>query len=334
QILNAKLSVGKKFPGGLQMAVRWGTGKAHGNLSPISCATFATDAKFSPIAPKLDPQQIFKDVFGDLAPGGGGTTTDATAMVNAKRRLSILDHVGKKYQTLGAKLGAADRLKLEEHLTKIRELEGTIMVPSAVSTASCKMPMKVDTADYNPTAGKASSSNGSVKDLSSDGAIPKVGQFMMDMIVMALACDQTGTALMQWSDTEAKHTFPWLSLSEHHHFYQHDGGFNAPACEKICIWYSKQHLYLLQQLAKVDMGGHTLLDETVVFFGSELQDPPVHAKTNMPFILAGGGMKTGRWMKMGGTSHNGLLLGILNHFGDNRTSVGSTAHQAAAIKLT
>ena len=101
---------------------------------------------------------------------------------------------------------------------------------------------------------------------------------MMDMLVMALACDLTAVGTLQWSDTEAKHTFPWLGLTEHHHFYQHDGGFRPAECETICTWYSQQHAYLLQEMAEVDMGGHSLLDESVVFFGSELQDPPSHAQ--------------------------------------------------------
>ena len=147
---------------------------------------------------------------------------------------------------------------------------------------------------------------------------------MMDMLVTALACDLTAVATLQWSDTEAKHTFPWLSLTEHHHFYQHDGGFRPAECEKIGTWYSQQHLYLLQQMAAVDMGGHSLLDESVVFFGSELQDPPSHGKTNMPFLLAGGGggLRTGRWLKYDGRPHNDLLVSILNLFGDPRQTFG------------
>jgi hypothetical protein len=92
--------------------------------------------------------------------------------------------------------------------------------------------------------------------------------------VMALACDMTGVASFQWTDTEAMHTFPWLSLGQNHHYYQHDGGFRPAECEKIYNWYSMQHYYLLDAMAKTDMGGHSLLDESVVFFGSELSDPP------------------------------------------------------------
>lgn len=148
-----------------------------------------------------------------------------------------------------------------------------------------------------------------MKDTSTDAAIPKVGKLMMDMIVMAMACDMTSVATLQWSDTEAKHTFPWLKLSEHHHYYQHDSGFKPVECAKVCTWSSEMHAYLLQGLAAVDLGGRSLLDESVVFFGSELQEPPSHMKNSMPLLLAGngGGLRTGRWLKYNGVSHNNLL---------------------------
>ena len=169
-----------------------------------------------------------------------------------------------------------------------------------------------------------SADDGSIKDTNTDAAIPKVGKFMMDMLVMSLACDMTAVASLQWTDTEAKHTFPWLTLPQHHHFYQHDGGFKPVECQQIYTWYSQQHLYLIQQMAAVDMGGHTLLDESVIFFGSELQEPPTHLKGNMPFMLAGngGGLRTGRWLKYNSLSHNNLLVSILNLFGDMRTTFG------------
>ena len=71
---------------------------------------------------------------------------------------------------------------------------------------------------------------------------------MMDMMVMALACDMTAVGTFQWTDTEAKHTFPWLGLKAHHHFYQHDGGFRPKEVAQITTWYSAQHAYLLQQM--------------------------------------------------------------------------------------
>ena len=336
QVLAPRLSMGKKI-GSIQMAVRWATGKSHGLVSPINAANFDTTPPaagstngYAPIPPSLDPQKIWTDLFGSLMPAGMADPNAIALM----RRKSILDFVDKKYVALSAKLGAGDKGKLDQHLTKIREIETSISIPPPTVTATCKQPTKVDTSDYNPKSGLNSANDGSIKDTSTDAAIPKVGKFMMDMLVMALTCDLTGVASFQWSDTEAKHTFPWLSLSEHHHYYQHDGGFKAPECEKIANWYAQQHLYLLDQMQKVDMGGHTLLDESVVFFGSEIQDPPTHKKDNMPFFLAGngGGLRTGRWLRVtSGTSHNALLVAILNLFGDARTSFGTSSYSAPAL---
>jgi hypothetical protein len=150
------------------------------------------------------------------------------------------------------------------------------------------------------------------------------------MLVMALACEVTNVASLQWSDTEAKHTFPWLGLDQHHHYYQHDGNFRPLECEQIVTWYAEQHAYLLQQMDLVDLGDRTLLDESVVFFGSELAQPPTHSKADMPFLLAGGGggLRGGRFLRNEGLadpSHNNLLVAILNLFGDERTTFGDPA---------
>lgn len=326
QVLAAKLSAGKK-KASIQAAIRWATGKSHGLLSPINSLNFEAAAPYRPIPPRLDPQEIWKDLFTNLTPGA---TTPTPAELHRK---SILDFVDKKYNTLLSKVGAADKQKVEQHLAKIREIEQGLAVVNTTNVA-CKAPTLVATSDYNPTSGKNSSDDGSAKDTSTDAAIPKVGKLMTDMLVMALACDLTGVATLQWTDTEAKHTFPWLSLSEHHHFYQHDGGFKPNECEKICTWYSEQHAYLLQSMQAVDMGGGvSLLDESVVFFGSELQDPPSHGKKSMPFMLAGngGGLRTGRYVQHRGVSHNNLLVAILNLFGDTRTTFGEARFCTGAV---
>jgi hypothetical protein len=330
QTLATLISSGKKKIASLEMAVRWGTGKAHGLLSPISCANFEDNLKASPIAPRIDPVQIFKDLFG------GTPSTDPVAQAALERQRSILDHVLGEYTALVPKLGMADRATLQQHLDKVRELE---MGLSAVANGSsaCKVPTQVDTTGYNPGTGAcgadcSGADVGANKDIATDSKIPLVGTYMMDMMVMALACDLTGVGTFQWTDTEAKHTFPWLNLPEHHHFYQHDGGFKPVECEKICTWYSEMHLHLLQAMDGIVMGadGHTLLDESVVFFGSELSQPPTHSNNDMPFMLAGGGggLRGGRWLQYtdktnNKNSHNNLLVSIANLFGDTRTTYGN-----------
>ncbi|MES1205378.1 MAG: DUF1552 domain-containing protein [Pseudomonadota bacterium] len=327
QIIATRLQAQKaRSKKSVEVAVRWATGKSKGLLSPINSGNFEDNANFSPIAPRLDPAQIFTDLFGSVTPPAAGDTT-------AARKKSILDFVDKKYVALSARLGAADKAKLDQHLEKLREIEKGINTMPSPGTSTCAAPAKVDTTGYNPRTGLMADPTGDVKDIATDTLIPKVGTYMMDMLVMALACDVTAVATLQWSDTEAKHTFPWLNLSEHHHFYQHDGGFKPAECEKISTWYSEMHAYLLKAMDAVDMGGHTLLDESVVLFGSELQEPPTHLKGNMPFMLAGagGGLRGGRWVKYNGLSHNNMLVSILNLFGDTRTTFGDAKYCTGAL---
>lgn len=328
QVLASRVSQGKARAS-IELAVRWATGKSHGLLHPINSMIFANDASFSPVPPRVDPLEIWTSLFGSVETNGDSEGTRALL----ERKRSILDYVDRRYERLAARLGGSDRAKLEEHLTKVREMEQSLTTLSELPQGSCTPPQVVDTSDYNPRSGLNSSDDGSLRDTSSDAAIPKVGKFMTDMLVTALACDLTGVASLQWSDTEAKHTFPWLNLSEHHHYYQHDGGFRPEECERIGRWYAEQHAYLLQSMDAVDMGGHTLLDESVVFFGSELQDPPTHTKTNMPFLLAGGGggLRGGRYLRFDNQSHNDLLVSILNLFGDSRTEFGSARHVSGPL---
>lgn len=337
QLIAQRISAGKKPRASIQMAVRWATGESKGRLSPINAAHYETTAPYSPIPPRLDPQEIWTDMFGSLRPPSTGGTTPAPTGPDplVARKKSILDLVDKKYAALSQKLGTADRQKIDQHLTKIRELENSLtLLPTPTTPAgTCAVPAKVDTTGYNPKAGLMADDAGNVKDLSTDAQIPAVGKFMMDMLVLALACDLTAVASLQWCDTEAKHTFPWLSLKDHHHFYQHDGGFQPVPCEKIGVWYSQQHAYLLQAMASIDMGGRSLLDESVVFFGSELSDPPSHDKTQMPFLLAGngGGLRTGRFLQYNAVSHNNLLVALLNLFGDPRTTIGTAQYSTGVI---
>ncbi|WP_437302353.1 DUF1552 domain-containing protein [Sorangium sp. So ce388] len=315
QVIASRISAGIKAKASIQLAVRWGTGKSHGLMTPMNTANFEDTASYSPIPPRLDPVEIFTELFGTLDPSAGDDAARRLA-----RKKSILDFLDGRYSALAARLGAADRRKIDQHLTKIREIEQRL----STTPAACRAPTMVDTSDYNPYAGLNADDPGAIKDIVTDAAIPKVGKLMTDMLVMALACDITAVGTLQWSDTEAKYTLPWLNLPENHHFYQEMGGFKPAECELIYTWYSEQHLYLLQEMEKVDMGGHSLLDESVVFFGSEISDPPSHMKKNMPFLLAGGGggLRAGRWLRYPNRPHNDLLVSILNLFGDPRTKFG------------
>jgi hypothetical protein len=320
QVLAPTLSAGQRIPS-LELAVRWGTGKCGGRVSPYDIVNFADDDVFTPIAPRLDPVAIFNDLFG----------VDGGESAEVAWDRSVLDAVGSRYQKLAARLGAADKQRLDQHLTGIRELEAELAAGQGL--LRCRPPTLIDTSDYDPAAGLKASDVGGMDDPVTDAAIPKVSKLMTDMLVMALACDLTSVGTLTWADGECKYSLPWLGLMETHRFYQNDGGFRPLDCEAIATWYSEQNAYLLGQMANVDMGGHSLLDESVVFFGSNIQDPAAHLKHSMPFLLGGrgGGLRAGRNLTYAHPSHNDLLVAILNLFGDSRTEFGSPMYCTGAL---
>src|SRR5262245_21734579 len=181
RVIADKISTGKAMKS-RQMAVRWATGKSHGLLSPINAANYENTTGNAPIPPRLDPVQIWNDLFGGINAGQG-----SEAAVRLQRRKSSIDFVDKRYAALSAKLGAADKGKLDQHLTNVREIQTSLnaMTNTGGVPARCMPPTLIDTSDYNPRSGLNSSDTGSIIDASTDMAIPKVGQLMMDMLVMA-----------------------------------------------------------------------------------------------------------------------------------------------------
>ncbi|HEX2874950.1 MAG TPA: DUF1552 domain-containing protein [Polyangiaceae bacterium] len=289
----------------LYQAVRWGTRPSDaGKPSAHNTVSYgASDADFRFVQPELDPAATWERLFGKL-PAGSDTAW----------KQSILDGVMARYAKLSAKLGGADRQRLEKHLELVRSLEQNLQ-------SHCSPPEAPDVSDYVP---------GVVEDPATDAAIPVVGKLMMDMLVMALACELTNVATLQWADAWAAYTLPWLELpgGRVQNYYENNGGYDVASMTKIFTWYSTQHAYLLSQMANVDLGGHSLLDESVVFFGSQQQSPATHAKTDMPFLLAGGGggLKQGRVLDFAGQSHNDLLVSLLNLCGDPRTVFGDAEY--------
>ena len=89
-----------------------------------------------------------------------------------ERKKSILDYVDRRLDGLSQRLGASDKHKIDQHLTKIRELEKALE-QGIVSGGACQSPTHVDTSDYNPTTGLNSADDGSINDFSTDEAIPR-----------------------------------------------------------------------------------------------------------------------------------------------------------------
>jgi len=206
------------------------------------------------------------------APGG-----DAAAI--AARKSSILDFVDRRFAALSPRLGMRDRQKIDQHLTKIREIEQGIMLPPTHHRVA--KPPKVDTSAYNPRTGLNSSDTGAIVRYL-DPCGHSASAYMMDMMVRpSLRHDGRRHDSMERHRGQAH--LPVVDASRASTLLCSRRRLPPLESEKIFTWYSSMHLYLIQAMAAVDMGGHTLLDESVVFFGTELADRRRTRRRACPF---------------------------------------------------
>ena len=214
----------------------------------------------------------------------------------------------------------------------IKQMESSLTATTGGGGSTCVIPPM-------PTAsGKVTDPmQGSTGVVVTETDIPQKGKAMTDLLVASLACDMTRVATMQWGDSEAKFilNFDPLNMPDHHHAYQHEKGFQPDALFKIYQWYASNFAYLLQKLDSVkEADGTTLLDNTLVFWISEIQKPDDHGQSNMPFVLAGkaqGKIRVGRWLKVPSQPHNNLLVSLLNIFGGTEKTFGDPKYCTGAL---
>jgi hypothetical protein len=323
QAIGRRIGAGRRLHT-LEVAVRWPSDGTDG-LQVHPWNTIVYSAPGRPVPPATNPRAVFDRLFRDLS---GDSATER------RRSRSVLDAVSQEYRLLAARVGAADRARLDAHLGEIRDFERSLDVGPGTG-ASCAAPA-LDAALDAPYAGGSNKGGDGDVDASKDTPIPHTGRLMMDMMAMAMACDLTRVGTLQWADSQANNSLPWLGLPDTHHGYQHDRGYQPDAIRKIHEWYATQFAYLLDRLRALGEGDGTLLDNTLVFWGTEISTPNTHAQKNMPFLLAGragGRLRTGRWLRFDGRPHNDLLTAIANLYGLDVRSYGRPKFNTSPLPI-
>jgi hypothetical protein len=280
-----------------------------------------------PIPPREDPKDVFTALFGNAASGGAGTggapgaAPDRALMRLWAQRKSVLDANNAETQRVRGLVGAEDRLKLDAHLSAMRDVEQRLVGMAGMSAGA-------------PTPAPASGGGGCPApasenvDLKDDNLYLKAGQLQMDLAVAALACDQTRILTFQWSYSESEHLFPFLSVNGSHHVISHDfsqSGTNYTAYNKIQIWYQQQFAYFLGKLDAIKEGERSLLDNCIVLWATEIGESTTHDLTMMPYVLAG---------SAGGKIRAGRLLDYSANRRDNNQMLVSIAQAMGAQDLT
>jgi hypothetical protein len=252
------------------------------------------------LPPIGQPARLFDYLFMDGLPNA----QDAAAAENLrKRRKSILDTVADRFSKLRVRVGTDDKLRLDNHLSSIREIEQQVLATQAQT--ACMIPSR-PADNFNTQASN----------------IPAWGKLQMDLMVLALACDLTRVASFMWiAMGSGGTTFSWLGHTDTHHNLAHAS--NAARMLEINTWYSTQLAYLMGALEKnVDVGGGSMLDSTLIVWWNELGDGAVHSSDRAPFVLAGGAggaLKMGRFLSYPSRqSNNNLLLSVYNAVTDSQ----------------
>lgn len=289
-----------------------------------------------PVPAEDDPRAMFMRLFGAgggtaPAPGGVPTAPTPASAIDAllAQRRSTLDVVKDDFQRLSMKLGTADRAKLDRHMTALREVERKLALPSAtgggatppitgpaptpppaVSSASCKAPA-------NPT--------GAVMNPNDPAQFPAIGQLQMDLMMLALACDLTRVASIQWSWARSQLVHPWaMAGNRSHHDMSH--GSASMQLSAINRWFASQLAYLIKGMKAIDEGGTSLLDSSLVYWCGECALGADHNFNNIRAVLfgkAGGGLRGhGQHIAYRNEKHNNLLISLLNAMGVPATTFG------------
>jgi len=248
-----------------------------------------------PLPPEDDPSAVYARVFAELH------TDPAVLAAERARQKSILDTVAGEYQRVAAGLGSADRQRLDAHLEAVRDIEGRLTRVGTLSGAACADPVVT------------------ALDKDDNDAFPAVGALQIDLLAMALACDVTRVASLQWSRSVSDVRFTWLGIDQGHHELSHFADDDAGAVDKLSrieSWYATQLATLIAKLKAIPEGDGTVLDNTVILFCNELAKGNTHSRQDAGYVLAGragGALETGRFLRYDGdTPHNGLLVSLLN----------------------
>ncbi len=280
--------------------------------SGYSCAYTNTVSWRTPTTPnpvEVNPRTVFERLFGD-----GDSTDPASRMKRMREDTSVLDYVRESVGRLQPGLGARDNRKLDEYLEGIRDIERRIQ--------------KAEQQSYEMKAPLIERPSG-IPDAFEDHA-----KLMSDLLVIAFQTDMTRVVTFMMAHEGSNRSYRSIGITDGHHSVTHHQ--NDP--EKIAkvIKINELHVrtfaYLLDKLRSTPDGDGTLLDHSMILYGSSISDGNAHTHHDLPLVLAGGGagrLKCGQHIRYPElTPMNNLLLTLLDkagipaeHLGDSTGEV-------------
>jgi hypothetical protein len=229
----------------------------------------------TPLPAEAHPRIVFENLFGE-----GGTAAERRTAL--RKRASLLDWFSEDIARLNRNLGPADRARVSQYLDTVREIERRIQKAEADSKDN-RMP------DLE-------------RPLGVPAAYADHARLMFDLQVLAFQGDITRIITFQLARETSNRTYPEIGVPDPHHPLSHHG--NDPAkiarMAKINQFHVSLFAEFLGKLKATKEGNASLLDHSLLLYGSGLGNPNVHDHLNLPILVAGGaagGMKGGSHIK-------------------------------------
>lgn len=277
---------------------------------------------------QLDPVVVFDQVFANLV-GTTGTSNTAAADAARLRGQSVIDFVRGDLNALSGRLAAQEKLKLDQHLTSLRDIEVRLTTVQQ-QPATCTAPARPAATEF-PRIYKY---NGG------EPYFDHIADLQIDLLAQAMLCDSTRFATLFFDDPGKVMTVDGTALpADVHNEVAH--AYTDTAASQVRLGRLNRYYYgkIARLMQRLDEGG--ILDSTLILAGSDMGSPSAHSTRNIPLVLAGGAngqLTLGRRLKAGVdcptggtyctapalalTPHNKVLVSVAKLFGDQTNTFG------------
>ena len=286
--------------------------------SGYSCA-YASNMSWrgptNPVAKEIDPGAVFDRLFA----GQTSKETRRAKTTREKYRKSVLDFVLEDAKSLHQKLPAVDRRKLDEYLYSVRDVENRLVGVERLEFTEEGVP------DFPRPAGVP-------RDLA------KHSELMFDMMTLAMQTDSSRILSFMFTNAGSNRSYPEIGVSEGHHESSHHGKseHKQQNIAKINRFHVDRFAYFLSRLSQVrENNGKTLLENSMVVYGSGISDGDRHNHDDLPILLAGAGagrIQTGRHIRYeNGTPLCNLYLWMMRQMGAKAESFGDSTSEITGL---
>ncbi len=259
----------------------------------------------TPMPPEINPRVVFERLFGS---DDVNLTPEARALRAANRR-SVLDLVRDDTAQLTGKLGNADRRKIDEYLTAVREIEKRIQSAEK------------DYRQVNPGIEKPSGI---------PATFDEYLTLMFDLQLAAFRTDLTRVSTVVLGREGSRRVYPEIGVPDPHHPLSHHRNMEDPIekLTKINTYHVQILANYIGKLKSTPDGDGSLLDHTLFAYASAISDGNQHTHEDLPVLLAGkgkGSIRPGRHIAFPkGTPMTNLYMTMLDHVGVRPESIGDS----------